>query len=233
MVAGVGQMCLTPGLIVAVDGDGFERLRNALRDAIDKQSSATMLSPNILDGYLRGVQRLRETGGVGELAHGAVADKPLDAQAYVFEIEANDVIADISSTDEVFGPSAMLIKCRSNQELLEIARRMRGQLSMVMQLDSGDLDLAKRLLPILGRRTGRIVANEFSNMVEISDAQIHGGPYPATSDTRFTAVGSNAVDRFLRPVAYQNLLAELLPPSLCDDNPLGLWRLRDKVPGMR
>ncbi|HVE23273.1 MAG TPA: aldehyde dehydrogenase (NADP(+)), partial [Acidocella sp.] len=78
---------------------------------------------------------------------------------------------------------------------------------------------------------GRIVANGFSNIVEISDAQIHGGPFPATSDPRFTSVGSTAINRFLRPVSYQNFPAELLPPALRDDNPLNLWRLRDKLPG--
>ncbi|HVE23222.1 MAG TPA: aldehyde dehydrogenase (NADP(+)), partial [Acidocella sp.] len=78
---------------------------------------------------------------------------------------------------------------------------------------------------------GRIVANGFSNIVEISDAQIHGGPFPATSDPRFTSVGSTAINRFLRPVSYQNFPPELLPPALRDDNPLRLWRLRDKLPG--
>jgi NADP-dependent aldehyde dehydrogenase len=137
------------------------------------------------------------------------------------------------STHEVFGPSAILVRCKSEADMLDVARRMQGQLSMVVHLETEDLELARRLMPILERRTGRIVANGFSNMVEISDAQVHGGPFPATSDPRFTAVGSTAVDRFLRPIAYQNVPKELIPPALRDDNPFAIWRLRDEVPGMR
>jgi NADP-dependent aldehyde dehydrogenase len=165
--------------------------------------------------------------GVIELARGTAPEKPLDARPYLFELAADDVIADMRSTHEVFGPSAILVRCKSEADMIDVARRMQGQLSMAVHLETEDLELARRLMPILERRTGRIVANGFSNMVEISDAQIHGGPFPATSDPRFTAV-----DRFLRPIAYQNVPEALIPPALRDDNHFAIWRLRDEAPGM-
>ena len=98
---------------------------------------------------------------------------------------------------------------------------------MAIHVEPSDLELAQRLLPILERKTNRILANKFANMVEISYATIHGGPFPATSDPRFTSVGASAIERFLRPVCYDNLPAALLPEALQDGNPFALWRLRD------
>jgi NADP-dependent aldehyde dehydrogenase len=98
-------------------------------------------------------------------------------------------------------------------------------------MDAGDLEDARRLLPVLERRVGRILANGFPTGVEVSTAMVHGGPFPATSDGRSTSVGTAAINRFLRPVSYQNLLQDLLPESLRDDNPLGIWRRHDGVLG--
>jgi len=111
--------------------------------------------------------------------------------------------------------------------MLAVARSFRGQLSATMQLDAGDGALARRLLPILERRTGRIVVNAFAHPQEVSHASIHGGPFPATSDSRFTSVGMTAIDRFLRPVCYQGFPDSLLPEALREANPLGLPRMVD------
>jgi NADP-dependent aldehyde dehydrogenase len=98
---------------------------------------------------------------------------------------------------------------------------------MAVHMEPGDTELALQLMPILESKTNRILANKFSNMVEIGYATVHGGPFPATSDSRFTSVGATAIERFLRPVCYENLPPELLPPALQDDNPLSLWRVID------
>ncbi len=102
-----------------------------------------------------------------------------------------------------------------------------GQLTATLQLDAADYPAARRLLPVLERKVGRILANGYPTGVEVCHAMVHGGPFPATSDSRTTSVGTMAIDRFLRPVCYQDLPAELLPEALRDDNPLDLWRLRD------
>lgn len=100
-------------------------------------------------------------------------------------------------------------------------------MTATLLMDNDDIDLARRLMPVLERKVGRILANGFPTGVEVSYAMVHGGPYPATSDSRATSVGAMAIERFLRPVCYQDLPAALLPESLADDNPLNLWRLRD------
>jgi NADP-dependent aldehyde dehydrogenase len=124
----------------------------------------------------------------------------------------------------------MLVRCTDFDQMLAFAARMNGQLTATLQIDDDDLDLARALIPVLETRTNRIIANSFSNMVEISHATVHGGPFPATSDPRFTSVGATAIDRFLRPVSYQNLPAVLLPEAVKDGNPQGLWRLIDGTP---
>ncbi|WP_213767869.1 aldehyde dehydrogenase (NADP(+)) [Caballeronia sp. dw_19] len=227
MTIGVGQMCLKPGLVLAIEGDGFERLRVALRDALSARPAATMLSPNIYGGFMHGVERQQKGSGVTELGAGSEPAKDLDGQVHVFEVDAGVLLHSMELADEVFGPAALLVRCRSFDEMLAIAGRLHGQLTMTLQMEVADIELAQRLMPVLERRTNRILANGFSNVAEISYATIHGGPFPATSDSRFTSVGTSAIDRFLRPVCYQNLPPELLPPALQDRNPLSLWRIRD------
>jgi 2,5-dioxopentanoate dehydrogenase len=132
-----------------------------------------------------------------------------------------------SLSEEVFGPAALLVRVKDVEQMIAIARQFRGQLSATMQIDPADHALAVRLLPILERRTGRIVVNAFAHPQEVSYASIHGGPFPATSDSRFTSVGMSAIERFLRPVCYQGFPDELLPEALQQDNPRGIWRLVD------
>jgi NADP-dependent aldehyde dehydrogenase len=121
----------------------------------------------------------------------------------------------------------LIVICRDEDEMLDLARRIEGQLTATLQLENDDVPFARRLMPILERKAGRILANGFPTGVEVSYAMVHGGPYPATSDSRATSVGAMAIERFLRPVCYQDLPAALLPLALQDDNPLSLWRLRD------
>jgi NADP-dependent aldehyde dehydrogenase len=227
LTVGVGQMCLKPGLILAIEGEGFDVLRIALRDALSSKPAATMLSPNIHGGYKRGVQRQQQGVGVALLGTGESSAKGLDGEACIFETEAHALLESMALANEVFGPSALLVRCRSVEEMLTVATHLHGQLTMTLQMEPADLPLAQRLMPILERKTNRILANGFSNIAEISYATIHGGPYPATSDSRFTSVGTSAIDRFLRPICYQNLPQELLPLALRDGNPLSLWRLSD------
>ncbi|HBD34609.1 MAG TPA: aldehyde dehydrogenase (NADP(+)), partial [Cupriavidus sp.] len=108
-----------------------------------------------------------------------------------------------------------------------VTRILEGQLTATVQADAGDHALAARLLPALERKVGRVLFNGFPTGVEVSFAMVHGGPFPATSDTRTTSVGASAIDRFLRPVCYQNVPADLLPQAVQDGNPLNLWRLKD------
>ncbi|RCV86287.1 aldehyde dehydrogenase (NADP(+)), partial [Billgrantia montanilacus] len=129
--------------------------------------------------------------------------------------------------EEVFGATSLVIACRDAQEMQRVAAQLEGQLTATLQMDDGDLAVAKGLLPILERKAGRILANGWPTGVEVCHAMVHGGPYPATSDSRTTSVGSAAIFRFLRPVCYQALPEGLLPAPLKDGNPWGVSRLVD------
>ena len=142
----------------------------------------------------------------------------------MYSADARTLLADASLTEEVFGPAGLLVSCRDPGEMLAVAMQLEGQLTATLQMDDADTDLAHRLLPVLERRAGRILANGFPTGVEVADAMVHGGPFPATSDGRSTSVGTAAIGRFLRPVCYQNLPQSLLPLALRDGNPLNIWR---------
>jgi len=131
---------------------------------------------------------------------------------------------------EVFGPAALLVTCRNPAEMLALAEALEGQLTATLQLDEDDADLARALLPILERKAGRILANGFPTGVEVCHAMVHGGPFPASSNALHTPVGSAAIERFLRPVCYQDLPDWLLPLALQNANPLGLWRRLEGKP---
>ncbi len=227
MTIGVGQMCLKPGIIVAVEGPSLDQFYSVLRRAISDKPALTMLSPNIFKNYMRRVDEQRSTEAVSVAANGASPTHALDGQAFVFECSAKDVQASMNIASEMFGPAALVIRCADKEEMLDFAKRMNGQLTATLQIDPEDMDAAHHLLTALELKTNRILVNAFSNIVDITHATVHGGPYPAASDSRFTSVGATAIDRFLRPICYQNLPQELLPPALQDGNPLSLWRLRD------
>jgi NADP-dependent aldehyde dehydrogenase len=130
---------------------------------------------------------------------------------------------------EVFGAAALIVQCRDEAERLQLAEALEGQLTATLQLDDGDIALARSLLPVLERKAGRILVNGWPTGVEVCDAMVHGGPFPATSDVRSTSVGTAAIQRFLRPVCYQDLPDALLPTALQHGNPLALRRLVNGV----
>ncbi|PXW28306.1 aldehyde dehydrogenase (NADP(+)) [Paraburkholderia caballeronis] len=227
MTAGAGQMCLKPGMIVAIEGPGFGALRDALAHALRGVPAQTMLSPGIYENFRRETERSRHGQSSVSIAQGQAPEARFDGQSEIFEMDATELLAEPALAGEMFGPAAVLVRCRDTQQMLAVAAGLQGQLTVALHIDSGDIELARLLLPVVERKTNRILANKFSNMVEIGYATVHGGPFPATSDSRFTSVGATAIERFLRPVCYENLPAELLPPALRDDNPLSLWRVRD------
>jgi NADP-dependent aldehyde dehydrogenase len=226
MLVNVGQACLKPAIVLAVDGRGFAGLREALASRIAAMPARTMLTPGISKAYRRNLDRQARAGATRVTAGGAPLGE-WDGQAILSEVDGEGILADPTLAEEVFGPAALLVRLRDIDQLFAVAREFRGQLSAAMHIDRGDFTVAARLLPVLERLTGRIVVNAFAHPQEVSFAAIHGGPFPATSDSRFTSVGMSAIERFLRPVCYQGFPDELLPEPLKQANPLGLPRLVD------
>lgn len=224
---GVGQFCTNPGLVLVLEGPHTRGFIDAAAQALAKKSAQTMLSPGIATAYQDGVTHRAQQSGVQSVAQGTATEAACAALPVLFETSAAQFFASAQLEGEIFGPSSLIVTCADMDEMVQVAEHLEGQLTATLQLEADDHALARQLLPTLERKAGRILANGFPTGVEVSYAMVHGGPFPATSDARATSVGATAIERFLRPVCYQDLPAELLPEALHDDNPLKLWRLRD------
>ena len=225
LTLGAGQFCTNPGLIVALQGPALDGFIAAAVAALRQSPAQTMLTPGIFQAYQAGVDAW--AGHARQLAAGLPATGPNQCQAQLWLADARDYLAKPALRAEVFGAAALIVQCRDAREFRQLAEQLEGQLTATLQLDEGDLDLAHALLPTLERKAGRILANGWPTGVEVCDAMVHGGPYPATSDARATSVGTAAIQRFLRPVCYQDFPDALLPPALQQGNLLGLRRLLD------
>lgn len=224
LTLGAGQFCTNPGLLLAVEGEGLEAFASSAAAAISASTPATMLNQGIHRAYCSGVRRLSDHPAVTPLALGTAGEGWVSCTA-LFSVAARDFLGHPELHEEVFGPCSLLVRCRDAVELRTVLATLEGQLTIAIHAD-GDEDqaLAARLMPLIERKAGRILFDGFGTGVEVCDAMVHGGPFPATSDVRSTSVGSLAIARFLRPVCYQNTLDALLPAELRDGNPLNLPR---------
>ncbi|WP_137175081.1 aldehyde dehydrogenase (NADP(+)) [Massilia sp. HP4] len=225
LTLGVGQFCTNPGLVLAIDGPGLDTFVAAASEALSGSQGAVMLNQGIADSYRKGVDALAGNEAVTTLAR--IDHQEGKGGAAFFRTTADEFVKRHELHDEVFGPASVLVVCRDAAQMREVAEVLEGQLTATLQIDGGDIGAARALLPALERKVGRILANGYPTGVEVSTAMVHGGPFPSTADGRSTSVGTGAIGRFLRPVCYQNLPAELLPEVLRDGNPLGVWRRLD------
>lgn len=216
LTMGAGQFCTNPGLVLAIEDEALDAFVAAASDSISQAQPQTMLTTAICSAYARGVETLAALPGVETLAIGAVGDRTRGG-AILFQTTAQAFLADRALGNEVFGAASILVRCTDEEELVAVLSALEGQLTATLHLDPADEPLATRLLPVLERKVGRILVNGWPTGVEVTHAMVHGGPFPATSDPRTTSVGSLAIDRFLRPVSYQNLPQGLLPPELRDE----------------
>jgi len=222
-----GQFCTNPGIVVALEGAELDAFMGEAETVLSRTPPAPMLTPGIFSAFEKGVKTFAEQAGVTIAGRGAQADGPNRDAAALFLTNAKSFLADEALSHEVFGASAIVIACHSIEVMMEVAQKLEGQLTATLQLDEGDYPLARKLLPVLERKAGRILANQWPTGVEVSHAMVHGGPFPATSDSRSTSVGTLSIRRFLRPVSYQNIPAALLPVELATDNGLKITRLFD------
>jgi NADP-dependent aldehyde dehydrogenase len=227
LTLGVGQFCTNPGLVVVLDGPQRQTFIDAAAKALEKKGAQTMLTAGIASAYRDGVSKRAGVEGVTRVAQGASTDAHHSALPELFATTKAQFLAAPPLEDEIFGPTSLIVTCANIDEMIELAEHLEGQLTATLQMERDDVELARKLLPTLERKAGRILANGFPTGVEVSHAMVHGGPFPATSDPRSTSVGTLAIERFLRPVCYQDLPDELLPQAVQDENPLNLWRLRD------
>ncbi|WP_176507832.1 aldehyde dehydrogenase (NADP(+)) [Pseudomonas urethralis] len=227
LTQGAGQFCTNPGLVIARQGAALQRFIEAASAQVRQAAAQTMLTPGISRAYAAGVDALASNVNARRAASGLTQQGPNQCQAQLFVTQAEAFLGDPALQAEVFGAASLVVACTSDAQVRQVAEQLEGQLTATLHLDDADLDSARALLPTLERKAGRILVNGWPTGVEVCDAMVHGGPFPATSDARTTSVGTAAILRFLRPVCYQDFPDALLPQALKHGNPLQLRRLLD------
>lgn len=225
---GAGQFCTCPGMIVGNEDDAFRSFREKFTRAFEQAKPSSMVSPGVLKGYEESVRRVSQVRGV-EVTQATQAANwtNTEAQPTLFETDAETWLTNDDLAHEVFGPSAIVVRARSEEDLLQIARSISGSLTATVHGTAEDLKNYRKLIALLETKVGRLIFNGYPNGVEVTPAMHHGGPYPATGDPKFTSVGTAAILRFLRPICYQNFPNDALPTELQDANPRKIWRMVD------
>jgi alpha-ketoglutaric semialdehyde dehydrogenase len=222
---GAGQFCTKPGLVFLPPQDESSNLIEELRQRVADLPAFTMLTAGIAAQYKRGITQRMQTDGALLVAGQESASTTAGTTAVLLEAGAEQFLNTPELTDEIFGPSTLLVRYSSREQMLEIARSLEGHLTASLLGTEEDLAAHRDLIAILERKVGRLIFNGYPTGVEVCHAMVHGGPYPATSDGRSTSVGTQAIFRFARPVCYQNLPQSALPEALRDANPLNLLRM--------
>jgi len=230
---GAGQMCTKPGVVFVTKDSASHSFLEELRTLVEQAQPFTLLTGGIAREYDRTTQARS-----GKISVAAEAQLPLDDQngapyhvaAKLFTAALDVLMDNPELSDEVFGPDTLVVNCERTEDYLRAARSLSGHLTASIFGDEEDLAAHRELIEILEQKAGRLIFNGFPTGVEVAQAMIHGGPYPSTSDPRFTSVGGQAIYRFARPVCFQNFPQTSLPPELQDGNPLKIWRLRNGSP---
>lgn len=212
LTMGAGQFCTNPGIAVVIDGPEADAFVVAAREAVGQVGAQTMLTDGIAAAYRQGRDRVAAQTGVRALLT-SVCDLR-QATPYLFEVTGDAWLGNHTLAEEVFGPLGLIIRVKDQGQMIEVAQSFAGQLTCTLHLDDADMGLAEWLMPVLERKAGRVLANGFPTGVEVVDAQVHGGPYPASTNFGATSVGTLSIRRWLRPVAFQNIPDKLLPVDL-------------------
>lgn len=221
---GVGQFCTNPGLIIGIEGEGLQRFLETLGTEVRNATPGTMLHPGIARGYSERRANALSQQHVDTIA--VSSTNPLTNQGIptIATASAQAFLNNPVLHEEVFGPYSIVIRCRDIREMIEVAKHTEGQLTCSVMATDSDLVTNNDLVESLTNICGRFIVNGVPTGVEVCLSMHHGGPYPATTDSRFTSVGADGIKRFARPICLQNWPDNLLPDELKNENPLGIWR---------
>lgn len=228
LTGSAGQLCTSPGLLFIPSGEAGDRFSSAVAKSVAEYAGQTMLTEAIASSWQAGFTALGAAADVqlvGRGAAGPTANAPAPA---VFGTDLHVFTSNTVLQAEIFGAASLMVRYENVEDLREATEKIEGQLTASLHLGEDDYTAAAVLVPALEQKVGRIIINGWPTGVEVGHAMVHGGPYPATSDSRTTSVGTLAINRFLRPVAYQNFPQELLPVPLQETNP---WKLNRTVDG--
>ena len=227
---GAGQFCTKPGIVLIPASPESTSFEQELGKLVDEAQPYALLTPGIAREYGRATQERATTVNVAATAARSNPEHICTVNAQLFSTDVEKFLADARLADEIFGPDTLLVRCDGTDDYLKAAQALDGHLTATIFGDEEDLAANRELIRILEQKAGRLIFNGFPTGVEVGHAMMHGGPYPSTSDPRFTSVGSSAIYRFARPVCFQGFPPALLPPELQDGNPLGIRRLMDGKP---
>ncbi len=221
VVMGCGQFCTNPGLIIGIKSPEYSQFIEKLTTIMDAKPAQTMLNAGTLESYSLGLEDLMTHEGFQHLA--GQPQKGDQAQPQLFKADVELLLAGNQLLqEEIFGPATIVIEVKDKAQLIQALSSMNGQLTAALIADEADFAEFADVVPVLEEKAGRLLLNGYPTGVEVCEAMVHGGPYPATSDARGTSVGTLAIDRYLRPVCYQNYPQSLLPEALKDENPFNI-----------
>jgi len=221
---GAGQFCTNPGLIITTKTAGFDDFISELGKQVNEATGAKMFSEGVTRNYILNSEKIFSHSEVSLLGKGRVGAVSDNVPPAIGLVSASDFIERPSLHEEVFGPFSMVVACDSDIQLLEVLGILKGQLTATIHALENELDEHKEMIDIVLDKCGRLLLNGVPTGVEVCSSMQHGGPFPASSDSRFSSVGTSAIKRFVRPVCYQDFPQSFLPKELQDSNPLNIWR---------
>lgn len=224
---GAGQFCTNPGVLIALKSQETDFFKTELADQIRKLAPEPMLHTNISSNFNQKTKQLFDDSAVEKLAESEQLSAELRGRPMVAKVSGKDFITKPDLADEIFGPFSILIECDDETEFLKVLESFRGQLTASAWGTSGDFNTFRNHIETIQEVVGRLIFNGVPTGVEVGYSMQHGGPFPATTDGRFTSVGMDAIKRFVRPVAFQDAPDAYLPDELKNANPLAVWRRVD------
>lgn len=224
---GTGQFCTNPGLVFHEKSEDSDSFTSSLTENMKNIPAGVMLNEGIKNNYQSGLSKLSGIKGVEILAKGSEDENGFRGSTALLHAEASVYFENSDVEEEVFGPSTVLINAASKEELVKAAKNLKGHLTATIHGTEEDLAEYSGLVEVLQEKVGRLIFNGYPTGVRVCHSMIHGGPFPATTDSRTTSVGTKAIERFSRPVCYQDFPSATLPDELKDENPLKIWRLVD------
>ncbi|MEM7696960.1 MAG: aldehyde dehydrogenase (NADP(+)) [Verrucomicrobiota bacterium] len=227
LTMGVGQFCTNPGMVVGLESEGLAKFNQTASAAVESWAPATMLHAGIHEAYESGISEREKSDSLELLAKSSSPADPAksEAAAYLFTTSHKGLMEDDSTLAELFGPVSTVVKCDARAQLLELAERLEGSLSISVHGTEADLAEYGDLIAVLERKAGRLIFNGYPVGIEVNDSIHHGGPYPATAHAHFTSIGTRSISRFVRPVCYQDWPDAALPEALQNANPQGILRI--------
>ena len=227
LTMGVGQFCTNPGLVAGMESDDWEKFSELVAKKVSEFAPSTMLHAGIYEAYTKGIEIRKKSADLELIGKSSARPNPdaCEAAAYIFQTNRQGITSDPTLLDELFGPVSTLVNCGGLEDMVAIAEKMDGSLSASVHGTEEDLIEFHPLLSVLQRKAGRLIFNGYPVGIEVCHSIHHGGPYPAASHSFFTSIGTRCIERFVRPVCYQDWPDSQLPTELQNANPLNVWRI--------